>query len=191
MASSSAKLSAPAQQRRIDPVRTPAMTAADEEMWALLDESGLSDHISFMMRLAQLALLEHVFSKQNSIDLSFSQLTILRLIHTRPELTQQRIADAMRIKKANLTPLVNELVTAGLVTRKNAVTNRKAYALHLTRKGDRALSKATGKLATQLNPMTAILNPNEREQLLRSLRKIVLRLPPLSGLEKNLRAEAL
>jgi DNA-binding MarR family transcriptional regulator len=174
----------PDRRRPIALSRTP-LTTADEEMWALLDESGLSGQISFMMRLAQLALLEHVFSKQKHIDLSFSQLTILRLIDTRPGLTQQRIADAMRIKKANLTPLINELDADGLVSRKNAVTNRKAYALYLTRKGERALNKAKANLAAQLNPVTDILSHNDRAQLVGLLRKIVLELPPPSSLEKS------
>ena len=167
------------------------MTVMDKERWALLDDAGLSTQISFMMRLAQLALLEHVFSEQKNIDLSFSQLTIMRLIHTRPELTQQRIADAMRIKKTNLTPLINELAADGLVSRKSAATNRKAYALHLTRKGQRALDKAMEKLGAQMNPMTDIIDPEERAQLISTLRKIVLGLPPRSALEKTLKENEL
>ena len=154
-------------------------------MWDLLDESGLSGHISFMMRLAQLSLMEHVFSRQKSIGLSFSQMTILRLIHTRPELPQQRIADAMRIKKTNLTPLINELVENGLVTRKNSALNRKAYALYLTRKGEQALVRAVKKLAAQVNPMSDILSPDDRVHLIRSLRQIVLCLPPQNGTSKK------
>ena len=166
--------------------RLPSMTTADEDMWALLDEAGLTDHVSFMMRLAQLALLEQAFSMQKSIDLSFSQLTILRLIHTRPGLTQQRIADAMRIKKTNLTPLINGLVAEGFVTRKNSPLNRKAYALQLTSKGTQSFKKARKIMSGQLCSTEDILQPHEREQLIRSLRKIILSLPPHSGREKRI-----
>jgi len=188
---SSAKLLTPLRLRRNEPMHKPSLTTADGDMWSLLDESGLSGQISFMMRLAQLALLEHVFPKQKSIDLSFSQLTILRLIHTRPELTQQRIADAMRIKKTNLTPLINELVADGLVTRKNSVSNRKAYALHLTRKGEQSLKKAKTDLARQLSFIDDLLEPEESERLVRLLRKIVLQLPPRNGREKKHERDAL
>jgi DNA-binding MarR family transcriptional regulator len=165
------------------------MTAADEEIWSLLDEAGVSQHISFMMRLAQMALLEQAFSKQKSIELSFSQLIILRLIHTRPGLTQQRIADAMRIKKTNLTPLVNGLVADGFVTRRNSPLNRKAYALHLTRKGDQSFKKATKIVSDQICSEDHVLNTEEQDQLIRSLRKIITRLQSREGRRKSFDAD--
>jgi DNA-binding MarR family transcriptional regulator len=138
----------------------------------------MSDNVIFMIRRAQLALHEFVFSKQKDLDLPLSQMTILRLIHTRPGLTQQRIADAMRIKKANLTPLINELVAEGLVARRHSAANRKAYALHLTGKGERSLKKTKKIVAKQMCAMADILDGDERDRLIQSLRKIVLSLPP-------------
>src|SRR5579862_3186733 len=159
--------------------KSPA-TTADEETWALLDESGLSQQVGFMMRMAQLALLEFVFSKQFGLDLPISQMTILRLIHTRSGLTQKRIADAMRIKTANLTPLINELEANGLVSRRNSATNRRAYALYLTRKGESSLKKTKKIMADQMSIMADILDPDERKRLIKLLRKIALNLPALS-----------
>jgi DNA-binding MarR family transcriptional regulator len=173
------------QRHRLKRPPPPSVTAADKDIWALLDEAELTDHISFMMRLAQMALLEQAFARQKSIDLSLSQLTILRLIHTRPGLTQQRIADAMRIKKTNLTPLINELVADGFVTRKHSLLNRKAYALQLTRKGTQSFKKARKIMSSQMCSTENILEPQEREQLIRSLRKIILSLPPHSDRGKR------
>jgi DNA-binding MarR family transcriptional regulator len=170
--------------QRFAPQREPAVPG-DDAIWGLLDAAGLSQQIGFMMRLAQLALLEQAASKQKNIDISISQMIILQLVHTQPGLSQQRIADAIRIKKANLTPLINDLVSAGLITRQNSTMHRKAYALHLTREGEKSLRKATKTASNQTCFTAHIFAPDERQQFIRSLHKIAHYSPPRRGSPKK------
>src|SRR5579862_6014590 len=138
---SSVKSGASIRRRRKNRRQEPALAIADEGAWALLDKVGISSDVGFMMRMAQLALVERIFSLRNGLDLALSQMTILQIIYARPASTQQHIADAMRINKTNFTPLINELAAKGLVSRRRSALNRKARALYLTRKGERSLRK--------------------------------------------------
>jgi DNA-binding MarR family transcriptional regulator len=149
---------------------------ADDGEWTLLDEVGFSRQIGFMLRLAQLAMQEYVFSGPD-LGLTHSQMVILRLIGARPALTQQRIANALRINKANLTPLIDELVAQGLVVRKNSAAHPRAYALFLTPKGELSAKKAKAIVSRHMSVMDEILDQNERDQFVKTLRKLALDLP--------------
>ena len=146
--------------------------AADDEMWALLDAAGLGHDVGFMMRIAQLALLEYVAPRLKDLDVTSSQRTIMRLIDAQPAMTQQRIADALRIKRANLTPLINELVALGLVSRESSAESRRAYAVHLTAKGKRSLKSTDKAISGWHCGDEELLDKAEQEQLIRLLKKI-------------------
>jgi DNA-binding MarR family transcriptional regulator len=147
-------------------------SASNKEIWALLDEAGLGHDVGFMMRIAQLAFLDRVPLSTKGSDLTASQRTIMRVIDARPALTQQRIADALRIKRANLTPLINELVALGLVSRESSEQSRRAYAVHLTAKGKRALKNACKALPGRDCCADDLLDDAEQKELLRLLRKM-------------------
>jgi DNA-binding MarR family transcriptional regulator len=174
------------------PVKSPAATRArrtgagrkasyvpaeDADLWALLDEAGLGHDIGFMMRLAQLALIDYALPKNAGLDLTSSQRIIMRLVSARPGMTQQRIADALRIKRANLTPLLNELEAQGLVVRKPSAQSRRAFALQLTAKGERSLARVAKSIPEQGRCLSGILRRYEEEELLRLLRKIAIARP--------------
>jgi DNA-binding MarR family transcriptional regulator len=156
-------------------------SVADEDVWALLDEAGLGQDVGFMMRTAQLALQEHVLPRLRDLDLTVSQRTIMRLIDARPASRQQQIADALRIKRANLTPLINELVGLGLVARRSSTQGKRANAVHLTVKGKRSLEASSAALQARCCDLEEMLTRTERDQLLRLLRKIVRHLSSLEA----------
>lgn len=154
------------------PQRLP-LEEAGGEIWALLEATGLWEEIGFLMRLAQLVLLDYVLPKLRKFNLSPGTMTILRVIRAQPGLTQQRIADALRIKKANLTPVIQELVAAGLVSRRNSGSGKRAYALFLTAKGNRAFQGAYDTVFGARPSSADNLTHNERQALIRLLQKIV------------------
>lgn len=153
---------------------------SDDGEWALLHEIGMSSEVWFMLRLAQLAMLDYVNSGP-TIGMPHSQLIVLRLIAARPGLSQQRVANALRIKKANLTPIVDELVAQNLVVRKNSPTLPRAYALHLTAKGEQSLKKAKQIIHRHMSALDDILDQTEKEQLVRFLGRIAVELPLRAG----------
>jgi len=154
------------------PPQGEVLPSIDDDAWQLLDDAGLSQEIGFVMRMAQLAIFDDLSTRLKSLNLRLSQLTALRLIKVRPGLTQQRIGDALKIKKANLVPLIDILEEHGLVSRSLSNTDRRAYSLRLTAKGDRLLEKAMAAVATHLNATADILDDQERDRTIQSLRTI-------------------
>lgn len=63
---------------------------------------------------------------------TFSALT---LIADHPGMSQSRLAEALAIERPNLVQMVGELEAAGLVERRTARGDRRAYALHPTMRG--------------------------------------------------------
>lgn len=152
------------------PQRLPVKDAGNE-VWAILDDAGLGNGIGFLMRLAQLVFLDTAIPKLKRFGLSPVTMTILQVIRARPGIAQQRVADTLRIKKANLTPLIQELTANGFVSRRNSGANRRAYALVLTAKGIRTFERA--HKAVFGDPDIDNLTRSERQALIRLLRKIV------------------
>ena len=148
-----------------------------DDSWALLDEAGLSKEIGFVMRMAQLALFEDLFARLRGLKLTLSQLTALRLIKTRPALTQQSIGDALRIKKTNLVTLIDKLEERGLVKRTVSSRDRRAYALYLTAKGERSVAKAMEAFSEHIAAASSLLDEAEYDRVVRSLMKIARSLP--------------
>lgn len=173
MPPSSATHAAPVRRKATDDPQRLPIKDADDAVWSILKDAGLWDEIGFLMRLAQLALLDYAAPKVKRFGLSIGTVTILRVIRARPGLTQQRIADTLRINKANLTPVIQELVADGFVSRKNSGSNKRAYALFLTAKGRRAFEGADAAIFGEWCAAPDNLTDEERQKLVRLLRKIV------------------
>lgn len=169
----SATRAAPVRRRTTDDPQRLPLKEADDAVWSILKDAGLWDEIGFLMRLAQLVLLDYAAPKVKRFGLSIGTVTILRVIQARPGLTQQRIADTLRIKKTNLTPVIQELVADGFVSRRNSGSNKRAYALFLTAKGKRAFEGADAAVFGEWYAAPDNLSHDERQTLVRILRKIV------------------
>jgi DNA-binding MarR family transcriptional regulator len=70
-----------------------------------------------------------------------SQLAVLLLVRHNPGLTQAAVSRVLDITKTNLVPLLDGLEKRGLLERRKAKGDRRAFALHLTRKGETYAAK--------------------------------------------------
>lgn len=66
----------------------------------------------------------------------------LSLIVDNPGLRQSQLGEALAIERPNLVNIVEDLTSAGLITRQTAAQDRRAYALHPTAKGQRLFKEA-------------------------------------------------
>jgi DNA-binding MarR family transcriptional regulator len=97
---------------------------------------------------------------------------VLSLIAANPGITQQQLVEESRIDPSSMVALVDELERLGLAQRRPHPSDRRKHALHLTAKGTRTLDRVRevgGKLGDEL---LARLDPGERKQFLRLLRKL-------------------
>src|SRR5215831_6794824 len=71
----------------------------------------------------------------NSLRLTRPHAGILRLIALTPGLSQQELARRLAILPSQLVSLLDELQERGLIERRQDATDRRTYALHLTKSG--------------------------------------------------------
>ena len=155
-----------------------APSAEALELRAILEDAGLASEVGFLMRLAQSMLLDFATPRLQSLNLTPGQMTVLRVIRSRPGMTQQRIADALRMQRANLTSLINELEAQGLVIRKMSPERRRAHALYLTPKGERTVQRMLKIVFDDRSACIERLEPEEKALLTRLLQKVVFECGP-------------
>ena len=103
--------------------------------------------------------------KLKGLQLTRPHAGIVRLIGLTPGLSQQELARRLAILPSQLVALLDELEKRGLIERRQDATDRRTYALHLTRSG-RDVSEQIGRIAREHDEaICAALDSHERHQL--------------------------
>jgi DNA-binding MarR family transcriptional regulator len=97
----------------------------------------------------------------------------MAVIDANPGIRQGAAAEALLIKRSNMTKLVNRLERNGLVRRRASGRDRRAVGLHLTPVGRRRLGVLLPSLAAHDAESTLPLTPQERRLLVTLLAKLV------------------
>jgi DNA-binding MarR family transcriptional regulator len=89
----------------------------------------------------------------------------LRVVHTSGGISQQSLAQHLRILPSRLVVLIDELEERGMIERRADPADRRSYALHLTNTG-RDTMKAIGRVARDhQDALLASLSTQERDLL--------------------------
>jgi DNA-binding MarR family transcriptional regulator len=97
---------------------------------------------------------------------------ILRILGATPAITQQALATALGTLPSRLVALVDELESKGLLERRPHESDRRSYALHLTKAGQSTL-QAIGRIAREhQQALLAELSEGEQRQLADLLQRV-------------------
>ena len=102
----------------------------------------LVNHIGFHVRFAQLAIFEHFDSRMGDINVSPAIFTVLEVLRQNDGITQSKLANAVRLNRSSVVPLLDKLAKRGLVERRASTTDRRHNHLHLTEAGRNLLAEA-------------------------------------------------
>lgn len=97
---------------------------------------------------------------------------IMELIRAEPGIIQMAVGAELGIQRANLVPLINDLVARGLVERQVAQHDRRAMSLFLTAEGLRLQSQMTDLVLDHERRTLASLTLSERNRLMQLLEKV-------------------
>lgn len=97
---------------------------------------------------------------------------MLATIEENPGINQTSLGRALGIQRANLVPLVNELLERVLIERQPAANDKRAFALVLSDAGRDMLATCTARINAHEERMLARLSAAERTQLLDLLARI-------------------
>ncbi len=157
--------------------RRPLATAADGK----LDLSSLMGLVGVATRIVQLRLFQHYFAELGEAGFRPGTLTTLAAIGANPGVRHGALADALVVKRSNLTKLIDALNRAGLVERRDSPDDRRSVGLFLTEEGQRRTDAAMDELVVHDRATTAVLTPAERETLLGLLDRLAGGLAPSTG----------
>lgn len=99
---------------------------------------------------------------------------MLSVIDANPGISQSMLGRTLGVQRANMVPLANDLVDRGLVERRMAPNDKRAFALRLTDTGRALLGECLGRVHSHEGRALEKLSPAERTQLLDLLAKIRL-----------------
>lgn len=100
---------------------------------------------------------------------------ILSVVGANPGINQGAAGRSLGIQRANMVSLMNELVDAGLLDRKIAAEDRRAFALSLSAAGEARLNDCLVKIEAHEREMLVDLTAAERRTLIALLTKIEAR----------------
>ena len=112
------------------------------------------------------------FKKHNSSDIQFNILMQLH-VESRP-LNQQELSDRLFVDKSNLTGVAGRMETAGLIRRADDPKDKRAYRLHLTAAGRKALADMEEPYREEVMSIMKQFSPKEAATLTDLMRRMQL-----------------
>lgn len=132
---------------------------------------NLPEMLGVELRIAQI-LADRVFNVSQQAGLAPGHYTVLSLIKLNPGINQSELARCMYLDRSTMVPLIDQLQTRGWVERRPHSVDRRAYALHLTRKGQTLLKRADIEVTELEQSISQNLGLQQREHLLQLLKQL-------------------
>lgn len=127
----------------------------------------LAAMLGYQLRRASVAVMASLSQALTSLELRPSEASLLAILKENPGCTQSDVSRALGVQPANMVPIINKLVTAGLIVRTPG--GGRAIAMFLTDRGI-ALADAAGETFARHEARIArSLKAEEQRQLLELL----------------------
>jgi DNA-binding MarR family transcriptional regulator len=135
---------------------------------ALIDP--LEGQLGYELRRASVAMTMTLANELESLGLRPSDASMMMLISSNPGRTQTDVGRALRIKPANMVPIVNKLLMSGIVDR--VPSEGRSLSLFLTEKGKSLYKQVKRIFERHEKRFTRSLSGAARQELIHSLRSI-------------------
>ena len=142
---------------------------------AKVDEFGLQlgqlpEMTTMELRIGQI-LAERSFMELSHTRISPGLFMILALIKGNPGQKQSTLAQSVKLDRSTMVPIMDHCERKGWVERKPFVGDRRAHAIHLTRKGRTLVNKLEKSVAELEKRITRGMGQQDRDQFLVLLKK--------------------
>ena len=104
--------------------------------------------------------------------LNFSDFSIMEALLHKGPMPINTIGEKVLLTSGSMTAAANRLEEKGLITRIQDPSDGRCFYLHLTKSGRRLITGAFARHSQNLEKIAAVLNPDERSELVRLLKKI-------------------
>jgi DNA-binding MarR family transcriptional regulator len=139
---------------------------------APIDMGKLPDLVGYALRRAQVAVFADFHAQFDAENIRPGQLGVLLVIQRNPGLRQTQVSEALGLRRTNFVPLFDGLEARGLAERRKVDGDRRAFALHLTAKGETLLRRLETRLAAHEAKFVSRIGDDGKRQLLELLRRL-------------------
>lgn len=137
-----------------------------------VEYGALDSLVGYAIRRAQILIYEDFLAALEPWDITPQRFSALTLIASNAELKLTDLARILGIARSGAVQLVDQLQAMGYVTRRDAVADKRAYALTLTPAGRRAHASITRAVQAHDQRISAQLSDAERTQLIALLGRV-------------------
>lgn len=130
---------------------------------------SLTDHVGFHLRLAQLAVFKDFDRELGELGVSPAIYSVLEVLHQNPGLTQSKLANAVRLDRSSVVPLLDKLGRRDLVERRASTADRRHKHLYLTESGADLLRSADKLVSKHEKRVCAPFTAKEKQTLMELL----------------------
>lgn len=149
--------------------RPRATSRARDTLAPDIDLGGLTGHLGYLIRRAQLWVFQDFIRTLAAADIRPAQYSVLTVIGANPGLSQMALAHALDIERARVVHLIDALEARKLVTRQASRHDRRSHALHLTAEGQRTLARVKDLAAQHEKHFIEKIGARQHKMLLRVL----------------------
>jgi DNA-binding MarR family transcriptional regulator len=147
----------------------------------VLDQDPLTSQIGYL--LSRLGAASHAgfLAALEPLDLRPRHYGALALLHHHGPVSQQELADQMRLDRSVMVAIIDHLEHLGAVERRRDAGDRRRHALHLTDHGVDLLARCNQLIEQGTAQRLAPLTRAQREQLRELLATLVAGNPDVAG----------
>lgn len=114
-----------------------------------LDLSVLQDRIGFRVHMLDLHMMRWLGERCARFGLTPASASVLMVIHSNPGVRHGELADALLIRRPNMTKLMRRLETRGLLCRRGSPGDKRRVVLALTPEGEQVIAEVGASFRMQ------------------------------------------
>ncbi len=152
-------------------IKNPISTPHSENL-NVIELGILEDVLGFHLRRAQSANFRQFSKHLGHRNISPGQLGLLYKIQYNSGINQTTLAKEEGVERSTLGEVIDRLEKRKLVERRRDESDRRAYALYLTKNGENFLTEITPELYSAEQELRKKLTKKEQNKLLFLLRKL-------------------
>ncbi len=130
-------------------------------------ESGpiLPDNIGFHIRIVQMRIFREFYQAFEGAGMTPGMHTVLAIIRDNPGVRQRTLAELLMVREPNMTRMIQGLHASGLISREIDTSDRRAFHLLLTDKGNALMNGVADRIEALEEKVLGALEPKERKAL--------------------------
>ncbi|MCX6722227.1 MAG: MarR family transcriptional regulator, partial [Candidatus Staskawiczbacteria bacterium] len=115
---------------------------------------------------------EEIHASNCLADFTYTEVEILKFLNGKKNTAMKSIADYLHIKPSSATPLIDNLMTKGVIKRIQTQNDRRIVYIELTPKGAKALQKKYKNIHNTISKVFGDLNEKDKKNLIKIFEKI-------------------